>query len=257
MAYRRGDLVRSVCRPFVCRASHVDVTTELGRNPVVSPRHAAPTCCAPRRHYLLNRALVQQNPGGGIVICGGGSCKELVSPQAGMSMSAAPPPRSGLRTVAGAAERTTLRIATRTSVKCYSRGVSRLAAASQVRQWPAQCPRPPLGPPSRASAQQHASLQEVEFIPAAELPGAPSTSGRRPAPLEAGGRAEPLEPLAFHPDYYDASGRLMLKNLTLPELEAWCLSIGERPVGSAARPREGRAAQRRPPPPLTGEDRRP
>lgn len=80
---------------------------------------------------------------------------------------------------------------------------------------------------SREVSRLSAASQEVQVSPVAELPGAASTSGRRPASLEAGGRAERLEPLAFHPDYYDASGRLMLKNLTLQELEAWCISIGE------------------------------
>jgi hypothetical protein len=39
----------------------------------------------------------------------------------------------------------------------------------------------------------------------------------------------PCAPLSFshRPQLYDEEGRLMLKNLTLEELEEWCLSIGE------------------------------
>ena len=38
---------------------------------------------------------------------------------------------------------------------------------------------------------------------------------------------QPLSALQFHPSLHDEQGRLVLKNLTLPELEAWCTSIGE------------------------------
>lgn len=37
----------------------------------------------------------------------------------------------------------------------------------------------------------------------------------------------PQGELRFHDSFYDGQGRLSLKNLTLPELEAWCASIGE------------------------------
>lgn len=39
-----------------------------------------------------------------------------------------------------------------------------------------------------------------------------------------------LQQLSFahRPGLYDSSGRLMLKNLTLPQLEEWAASIGEQ-----------------------------
>lgn len=39
----------------------------------------------------------------------------------------------------------------------------------------------------------------------------------------------PLAPILFPKSYYDSLGRLMLKCLTLPELEQWCASLGEDP----------------------------
>ncbi len=39
--------------------------------------------------------------------------------------------------------------------------------------------------------------------------------------------------LRFPDSYYDEQGRLVLKNLTLPELEQWCASIGVWATGQA------------------------
>lgn len=58
---------------------------------------------------------------------------------------------------------------------------------------------------------------------AASLAPAPENSNA------ASSSTEVLTPKQFPAAYYDASGRLMLKCLTLPELEAWCASIGEDP----------------------------
>lgn len=47
------------------------------------------------------------------------------------------------------------------------------------------------------------------------------------APAAAGLAAPPLSFAARH-GLQDAQGRLMLKNLTLPELSEWCESVGKR-----------------------------
>jgi 23S rRNA (adenine2503-C2)-methyltransferase len=66
---------------------------------------------------------------------------------------------------------------------------------------------------------------------AAAVEGAVASGGSRdqqhaqsPA-VGAGGRPE--GELRFPDSFYDGEGRLALKNLTLPQLEAWCASIGE------------------------------
>ncbi|GIL77975.1 hypothetical protein Vretimale_7376 [Volvox reticuliferus] len=73
---------------------------------------------------------------------------------------------------------------------------------------------------------------------------APSTSFSRTIDVAASRRAtaptlaaavdlsslvEPPLSFSHRPGLFDEAGRLMLKNLTLPELEEWCLSIGEPP----------------------------
>ncbi|KAI7844767.1 hypothetical protein COHA_001649 [Chlorella ohadii] len=54
---------------------------------------------------------------------------------------------------------------------------------------------------------------------------APPARHQQHAQAQAGGR--PQGELRFPYSYYDGEGRLVLKNLTLPQLEAWCASIGE------------------------------
>ncbi|GLC46808.1 hypothetical protein PLESTB_001801100 [Pleodorina starrii] len=63
--------------------------------------------------------------------------------------------------------------------------------------------------------------------------GAPRVSGAATLSLSSAAVTAALSaldvPLSFshRPGLRDAGGRLMLKNLTLPELEEWCLSVGE------------------------------
>ena len=54
---------------------------------------------------------------------------------------------------------------------------------------------------------------------------APPAAAAHPAPAERSAQ-HPGE-LRFPESYYDAEGRLVLKNLTLPQLEEWCGSIGK------------------------------
>ena len=68
--------------------------------------------------------------------------------------------------------------------------------------------------PGGSAAEQHPSAGGLRaYFKAVAGPPAP-------------GAAAPVVPLQFLPDYYDAEGRLQLKNLTLEELEGWCESIG-------------------------------
>ena len=62
---------------------------------------------------------------------------------------------------------------------------------------------------------------------------APSLSPAARSDKRAALNIEHLTPKQFPAGYYDSSGRLMLKCLTLPELEEWCGSIGEEPVNRA------------------------
>ncbi|KAG2493191.1 hypothetical protein HYH03_008611 [Edaphochlamys debaryana] len=74
--------------------------------------------------------------------------------------------------------------------------------------------------------------------PVAPPAAAPSRSPSAPAPTSSSSSAAAAAlvaslpvPLSFEhrPNLRDARGRLMLKNLTLPELEEWCAAVGESP----------------------------
>lgn len=83
--------------------------------------------------------------------------------------------------------------------------------------------------------------QQSHKFAGSSAPAAPPRSRRGPLAAAAAEAAEaapapaaaPLAPLRFPPSYYDAEGRLMLKCLTLPQLEAWCGSIDEDPARRA------------------------
>lgn len=70
---------------------------------------------------------------------------------------------------------------------------------------------------------------------AAAAPAATDAAAERHqqhAQSQAGGRLQ--GELRFPDSYYDNEGRLVLKNLTLPQLEEWCASIGAQASCSAA-----------------------
>jgi 23S rRNA (adenine2503-C2)-methyltransferase len=75
--------------------------------------------------------------------------------------------------------------------------------------------RAPDAPPARRA-------RSAAGCAAAATAAAPAAAAPRPAATAAA-----AGPLRFPPEYYDGPGRLMLKCLTLPELEAWCASVGE------------------------------
>lgn len=70
-------------------------------------------------------------------------------------------------------------------------------------------------------------------------PPAPTltTGATSPPPLSRDDITPSFSPKQFPPHYYGHDGRLILKNLTLPELEAWCASLPDH------RPPEKRAMQ--------------
>lgn len=77
--------------------------------------------------------------------------------------------------------------------------------------------------------KRHRKPEQAAAAAAAE--GAVVSSGgfdQQLAQLPAvGGDGRPAAELRFPDSFYDDQGRLALKNLTLPQLEAWCASIGE------------------------------
>ena len=106
-----------------------------------------------------------------------------------------------------------------------------LAACRHTLAFTLAFPTPPLG--GGASQSIHActpSLQAASASVAAAASAAAATAASTATPP-----AAPPTPdlrsaageLRFADSYYDAEGRLGLKNLTLPELEAWCTSLGE------------------------------
>ncbi|GBF92101.1 dual-specificity RNA methyltransferase [Raphidocelis subcapitata] len=106
----------------------------------------------------------------------------------------------------------------------------RIGAAAVVRPPPPppppRAPAPALAAPATVAApSRRVAARSAAAAPAAAA-GPPAAA---PAPPAAGAAAPPRPPLSFaaRPGLYDGRGRLMLKCLTLPELEEWCESIGE------------------------------
>jgi 23S rRNA (adenine2503-C2)-methyltransferase len=79
----------------------------------------------------------------------------------------------------------------------------------------------------------HSSRVRPVMAAAAVTEPAPAASTSTTSSSSGGGAQLPPPPLSFagRPELYDGRGRLMLKSLTLSELEEWCGSIGERVVG--------------------------
>lgn len=74
-------------------------------------------------------------------------------------------------------------------------------------------------PPAATAATPVATSSSSSSSTQQHAPPAPVPSATYPGELR------------FPDSYYDEQGRLVLKNLTLPELERWCESIGERAGG--------------------------
>jgi hypothetical protein len=84
--------------------------------------------------------------------------------------------------------------------------------------------------PSRRGTRQPRRSPPPPPAASAAAPPAPASAAAPPAPASpTAPAAPPHPPLAFPPDHYDPQGRLLLKCLDLPQLEAWCASLGEDP----------------------------
>ncbi|KAF8072775.1 rlmN [Scenedesmus sp. PABB004] len=82
----------------------------------------------------------------------------------------------------------------------------------------------PQQQPQQQTQQQQSPEQQQPQLP--QSPQSPQQTPPQQHPQWSFGRRAAL---------HDAAGRLMLKNLTLPELEEWCASVGERRPAARAR----------------------
>lgn len=78
-----------------------------------------------------------------------------------------------------------------------------------------------------SNEESHVKRQCVCFSALAEAGTSQSSTSMASQGIPQASSPPPLVPLQFPDEYYDAEGRIQLKCLTLPELEEWCLSIGE------------------------------
>ena len=101
---------------------------------------------------------------------------------------------------------------------------------------------PPPSPTGYSHTHQAAPAQarparQPAFVPtaaaAAGVASPTAASGRdqqhASQQLQQQGEEQQQQELRFPDSFYDVEGRLVLKNLTLAQLEQWCASIGERP----------------------------
>ncbi|GIL50442.1 hypothetical protein Vafri_6565 [Volvox africanus] len=88
-------------------------------------------------------------------------------------------------------------------------------------RWPATAHTNPIAAALPAAAE--AAVAQVDVIGRAVAPQQPEWPHQ--AALET--EPPPWTPPTGRHGLYDANGRLVLKNLTLPELEAWCVAEGE------------------------------
>ncbi len=82
---------------------------------------------------------------------------------------------------------------------------------------------------ARAAALEQATDESAPSTSSEERAGASSGRTNHESRMSSGHTAS----FPSRSGLLDAAGRLMLKNLTLPELEEWCVSIGKRMVCAA------------------------